>query len=115
MIVHANAGIDRAQDVVNKIKSVGGSAEAISFDVTDAVACQEAIQTLLSDGVIQIIVNNAGIHDDAIMAGMKTEQWQNVIDVTLNGFFNVTQPLLLPMMQTRWGRVINLSSVVLPC
>ncbi len=56
-------------------------------------------------------VNNAGVYDDAPMAGMTGEQWRRVIDVSLHGFFNVTQPLLLPMMQTRWGRVINLSSV----
>jgi 3-oxoacyl-[acyl-carrier protein] reductase len=66
---------------------------------------------LLSAGPIQIIVNNAGIHDDAVMPGMQPEQWSRVIDVSLNGFFNVTQPLLLPMIRTRWGRVINVSSV----
>jgi 3-oxoacyl-[acyl-carrier protein] reductase len=62
-------------------------------------------------GPIQILVNNAGIHDDAVMPGMRQEQWASVIDVSLNGFFNVTQPLLLPMIRTRWGRIINISSV----
>jgi 3-oxoacyl-[acyl-carrier protein] reductase len=60
---------------------------------------------------VQIIVNNAGIHDDAVFPGMKAAQWHQVIDVSLNGFFRVTQPLLLPMLRTRWGRVINVSSV----
>jgi Dehydrogenases with different specificities (related to short-chain alcohol dehydrogenases) len=58
---------------------------------------------LLEAGPIQILVNNAGIHDDAVMPGMRHEQWARVIDVSLNGFFNVTQPLLLPMIRTRWG------------
>ena len=63
------------------------------------------------NGAIQIVVNNAGIHDDAIMAGMQAQQWKDVLDVSLNGFFNVTQPLLLPMMKTRWGRIVSMSSI----
>jgi 3-oxoacyl-[acyl-carrier protein] reductase len=66
---------------------------------------------LLAAGALQILVNNAGIHDDAVMPGMAHEQWSRVIDVSLNGFFNVTQPLLMPMIQMRWGRIVNISSV----
>ena len=66
---------------------------------------------MLADGPIQIVVNNAGIHDDAVMPGMRADQWSRVIAVSLNGFFNVTQPLLLPMIGTRWGRIVNVSSV----
>lgn len=65
----------------------------------------------MSDGPIQVLVNNAGIHDDAPLAGMTSLQWNGVVDVALRGFYNVTQPLLLPMMQTRWGRIINITSV----
>jgi len=54
---------------------------------------------------------NAGVHDDAVLPGMSAEQWRRVIDVSVNGFFNATQPLLLPMIRTRWGRIINISSV----
>lgn len=111
VIVHANQNISKADTVVEKIKSSGGSAESISFDVTDQATSQSAIEQLLENGPVQVLVNNAGIHEDAILAGMKPEQWNNVIDVNLNGFFNVTQPLLLPMMQTRWGRIINMSSI----
>lgn len=111
VIVHANQNISKADAVVEKIKSAGGSAESISFDVTDQAASQSAIDQLLEQGPVQVLVNNAGIHEDAILAGMKSEQWNKVIDVNLNGFFNVTQPLLLPMMQTRWGRIINMSSI----
>jgi 3-oxoacyl-[acyl-carrier protein] reductase len=66
---------------------------------------------MLSAGPIQILVNNAGIHDDAVFPGMSALQWQRVIDVSLQGFFHVTQPLLLPMLRTRWGRILNISSV----
>jgi 3-oxoacyl-[acyl-carrier protein] reductase len=66
---------------------------------------------MLQDGAIQILVNNAGIHSDSIMAGMSSAKWNQVINTNLNGFFRVTQPLLLPMVRTRWGRVISISSV----
>jgi 3-oxoacyl-[acyl-carrier protein] reductase len=56
-------------------------------------------------------VNNAGIHEDAPMAGMTAEQWTRVVDVSLHGFFHVTQPLLLPMIGTRWGRIVSMSSL----
>lgn len=111
VIVHANQNIAKADSVVKKIQTSGGSAESISFDVTQQSVAQSAVEKILEDGAIQVLVNNAGIHQDAILAGMKTEQWNQVIDVNLNGFFNVTQPLLLPMMQTRWGRIINMSSI----
>jgi 3-oxoacyl-[acyl-carrier protein] reductase len=67
---------------------------------------------MLAQGPIQILVNNAGCIADAPLAGMSREQWSSVIDVALNGFFNVTQPLLLPMIRTRWGRIVNIASVV---
>ncbi|MDH5601059.1 MAG: 3-oxoacyl-ACP reductase FabG [Gammaproteobacteria bacterium] len=111
VIVHANKNIDKADAVVEKIKAANASAESISFDVTQQAEVQAAIEKILEQGPVQVLVNNAGIHQDAILAGMNPEQWNQVIDVNLNGFFNVTQPLLLPMMQTRWGRIINMSSI----
>ena len=111
VIVHANHNSAKADNIVEKIKSSGGSAESVSFDITNQKATKKAIEKLLEQGAIQVLVNNAGIHQDVILAGMKPEQWNKVIDVNLNGFFNVTQPLLLPMMQTRWGRIISLSSI----
>ncbi|CAN7641666.1 3-oxoacyl-ACP reductase FabG [Trinickia sp. LjRoot230] len=109
--VHANANIERAQEVVQRIAAAGGVARAVAFDVTDADATLAAVQRMLADGPIQILINNAGIHDDAPMAGMTQQQWRRVIDVSLNGFFNVTQPLLMPMIRTRWGRIVNIASV----
>jgi 3-oxoacyl-[acyl-carrier protein] reductase len=111
VIVHANARLEAAQQVVREIVSSGGSAEAVAFDVSDAQACAEATTRLSEAGTIQIIVNNAGIHDDAVFPGMRAEQWHRVLDINLNGFFNVTQPLTMPMIRTRWGRIINVSSI----
>ncbi|KLD75758.1 3-oxoacyl-ACP reductase FabG [Xanthomonas hyacinthi] len=111
VIVHANGNLARATAVVQEIAAAGGSAEAVAFDVADADASAAALAALLEAGPIQVLVNNAGIHDDAPMAGMRAAQWHRVIDVSLHGFFNVTQPLLLPMARTRWGRIVSVSSV----
>jgi 3-oxoacyl-[acyl-carrier protein] reductase len=109
--VHAHRGREQAEAIVQQLIQSGLQAEALCFDVTDAAATHAAIEEILATGAIQILVNNAGIHDDAIFPGMSALQWQRVIDVSLQGFFNVTQPLLLPMLRTRWGRIVNMSSV----
>ena len=111
VVVHANANRARAQDVVAQIVQAGGQASAVAFDVADGDATRAAMAALLEDGPIQVLVNNAGIHDDAPLAGMSSEQWKRVVDVSLHGFFHVTQPLLLPMARTRWGRIVSVSSV----
>jgi 3-oxoacyl-[acyl-carrier protein] reductase len=111
VIVHANGNPDRAESIVADIVASGGQAQAIAFDVADADASRSAIETLLREGAVQVVVNNAGVHDDAPMAGMGEAQWKRVIDVSLHGFFHVTQPLLLPMARTRWGRIVSISSV----
>jgi 3-oxoacyl-[acyl-carrier protein] reductase len=111
VIVHANSRREQAEGVAQEIHAQGGAAGAVAFDVTDTAAAQTAIEQLLGAGPIQVLVNNAGVHEDAPLAGMRPEQWRRVIDVSLNGFYNVTQPLLLPMIRTRWGRIVSMSSV----
>jgi 3-oxoacyl-[acyl-carrier protein] reductase len=111
VILHANSRPDAAQALADVITAAGGQAQVMVFDLTDAAACTTAGERMLADGPVQIIVNNAGIHDDAVFPGMRAAQWHRVIDVSLNGFFHVTQPLLLNMLRTRWGRIVNLSSV----
>jgi 3-oxoacyl-[acyl-carrier protein] reductase len=109
--VHANRCLETAQKLVEEIRAAGGSAEVIGFDVTDSAAVSAALLPLIEDTPIQILVNNAGIHDDAVFPGMRPDQWHRVIDVSVNGFFNVTQPLMMPMIRSRWGRIINISSI----
>lgn len=111
VIVHAHRHPESAEQVAEKIRNTGGSASVVCFDMTDESATRQALDGLLKDGPIQVLVNNAGAHDDAPMAGMSHEQWTRVIDLSLNGFFNVTQPLLLPMIGTRWGRIVSISSL----
>jgi 3-oxoacyl-[acyl-carrier protein] reductase len=111
VIVHARANPDRAAALAEKITAAGGRAQSVCFDVVDPSATSSALAVLLQAGPIQGVVHNAGIHDDAPMAGMSARQWHDVIGVSLHGFFNLVQPLLLPMLRTRWGRIVTLSSI----
>ena len=109
--VHANASIAAAEIVVAAIRDAGGSAETWICDLTDIAGTEAGVHRVLANGVPQILVHSAGIHDDAPMAGMSEQQWRSVVDVSLHGFYAVTRPLLLPMMATRWGRIVAVSSV----
>ncbi len=109
--VHACQNLAKATDLVGEISATAGAAEAIAFDVTDAENCRKVLETLIAMSPIDILVNNAGIHDDAIFPGMSASQWHRVLDVALNGFFNVTQPLTMSMIRNRWGRILNITSI----
>jgi 3-oxoacyl-[acyl-carrier protein] reductase len=107
VIVHANSRLEEARRIAAEI----GSPHAIAFDVADRAAALAALEPLLDPEPIQIVVNNAGIHDDAAFPAMRGEQWDRVLAVSLDGFFNVTRPLVMPMVRTRWGRIISITSV----
>ncbi len=109
--VHAHRRLERAIRLADEIEAAGGAAKGIAFDVTDELETRRQLDTILADGPIQILVNNAGVHDDAVFPGMDRGRWHRVIDVGIDGFYNVTQPLMLPMIRTRWGRVVSISSV----
>jgi len=111
VVLHAHGGLARAAALAGEIRAGGGSAEALAFDLRDAAATGAAVAAMLEGGPVQILVHNAGTHEDVPMAGMSAAQWHGVINVSLNGFFHVAQPLLLPMIGTRWGRIIAMSSV----
>lgn len=111
VIIHAHRNLAAAEALRDELLAKGGSAQAVQFDVVDAAATQTALEALLRDEPIQVLVNNAGIHDDAAFPGMRHAQWNSVIDVSLHGFFNVTQALSMPMVRSRWGRIISITSV----
>ena len=111
VLLHANSRPESVEQLAASITAAGGKAECHVFDLRSDEACAAACARILEGGPVQVLVNNAGVHDDAVLPGMRAEQWHKVIDVSLNGFFRVTQPLLLPMMRTRWGRILNISSV----
>ena len=111
VVVHANQRKGDAQALAGQLRAQGGSAEAAAFDVCDHQAVAAALAALLAGGPIQVLINNAGIHDDALLPAMDEARWRRVIDVSLHGFYNVTRPLLMPMIRTRWGRIVNVTSV----
>jgi len=111
IVIHAHAGLPRAEALAAEIASHGGSATVVSCDLADFAATEAALQGVLSQGVPQVVVHNAGTHADVPMAGMSPTQWSGVLDVSLGGFYSAVRPLLLPMMATRWGRIIAVSSV----
>lgn len=106
VVVHAHANADGAAALAAEI---GGT--AVTFDIADHDATRGAVEALLIAGPIQVLVHNAGIHDDVPMAAMTQDQWRRVMAVSLDGFFHVARPLLLPMMGTRNGRIVAMSSV----
>jgi 3-oxoacyl-[acyl-carrier protein] reductase len=111
LLLHANSRPEAVHALAESITAAGGRAETLVFDIRDDDATRAACERLLRAGAVQIVINNAGVHDDAVFPALRAEQWHRVIDVSLNGFFRVTQPLLLPMLRTRWGRIVNISSV----
>ncbi|MDA7418200.1 3-oxoacyl-ACP reductase FabG [Xenophilus arseniciresistens] len=111
VLLHASSRPQAIEALAARITQAGGQAECHVFDLGDDAACAAATARILEGGAVQVLVNNAGVHDDAVLPGMRAEQWHRVIDVSLNGFYRVTQPLLLPMLRTRWGRILNISSV----
>jgi 3-oxoacyl-[acyl-carrier protein] reductase len=111
VIVHAHTGLSAAERIANVIRAQGGAAETWVCDLTDAGGTEAALQPIVAAGVPQVVVHCAGTHDDVPLAGMSERQWRSVLDVSLHGFYAITHPLLLPMMATRWGRIVALSSV----
>ena len=111
VLIHAHAGLGRAEALAAELGGAGHRASAFAADLTDMPATAVAVEALLAGGPIQILVHNAGTHDDAPLAGMSEQQWRSVVDVSLNGFFAALRPLILPMIGTRWGRIIAISSI----
>jgi 3-oxoacyl-[acyl-carrier protein] reductase len=109
--VHAHQHPGAAESVIKDIHAKGGKATLLMFDLTDEAGSRRVLEPLVEAEPIQIIVHNAGIHDDAPLVGMNRNQWSRVIDVSLHGFYNTTQPLLMPMIRSRWGRIISIASV----
>lgn len=104
---------DAAQETVAAIREAGGTAAAYQFDVANAEQVQAAVKKIQADfGRIDILVNNAGITRDGLVAMMKEEAWDEVIDTNLKGAFNCIKAVSRPMMKQRWGRIVSIASVI---
>lgn len=114
ILLNYNLSEEAAQETKQLIEATGVSCELIQFDVKEA----EQVKTKLEiwaqinpKAIIEVVVNNAGITSDGLFLWVKPEDWHSVINTSLNGFFNVTQPLLKNMLTNRYGRIINIVSL----
>ncbi|MEM9066850.1 MAG: 3-oxoacyl-ACP reductase FabG [Myxococcota bacterium] len=112
ILLNYRSNHDAAGQVKASIESTGGEVRLVPFDVADRSAADAAVAQLLDEKLeVGVLVNNAGIAQDNSFPTMTWEQWEQVTRVTLDGFFNVTRQLVMPMVRRRWGRIINVSSV----
>ena len=110
--LHYHTNRDSAEQMAEQIRQQGGVSSIVGFDVSDPQQTEEQLGILLGkEQAFDILIHNAGITDDAPFPGMDLKQWQRVINTDLNGFFNVTRPLIMPMIRKRWGRIVSISSI----
>lgn len=113
VVVHCRSKRDEAEAVAAEVKAKGRESRVLQFDVSDRAACAEALAADIgAHGAYYGVVCNAGIHSDAAFPAMTAEQWDSVIRTNLDAFYNVLQPLIMPMVRRRApGRIVTLASV----
>ena len=114
ILINYASRTDEAEKTLELVRQAGQDGELLKFDVSDARQTLEVLEAwgdAHPDEYIEVLVNNAGIRRDNIMALMPEEDWRRVLDITLDGFYNVTQSLLQPMMFHKYGRIVNMASV----
>src|SRR5690606_17928857 len=113
VVVHCRSRRDEGEQVVREIQALGRSARLLQFDVADREACREALSAdVAAHGAYYGVVCNAGTHADAAFPAMNEEQWDGVLSTNLDSFYNVLQPLIMPMVRRRApGRIVTLASV----
>ena len=114
VIINYASNVEAAQSTLNDIVEAGGRAELLPFDVSDGKSVETALQGWASsheNEYISVVVNNAGVRKDGLMMWMPEADWRSVLGTSLDGFFNVTQPLLKGMLVHKWGRIVNVASL----
>lgn len=112
-VIICDIKLEEAKQVVHQINSQGSEAEAAKVDVSNYEQVSAVVEDILQrKGRIDFLINNAGITRDSLLMRMKVEDWQRVIDINLNGVFNFTHSVIKPMMKQRYGRIVNIASVV---
>ena len=114
ILINYNGNKQAAQETLQQVTNAGGTGEIIQFDVANAEAVTTALDnwhTTHKDAIIEVVVNNAGITKDGLFMWMQPQDWKNVIDTSLNGFFNVTNYIIQKLLVNRYGRIINMVSV----
>ena len=114
VLINYNSNVAAAQETLDTIQSNGGEGSLLQFDVSDRDQTRQALEAWLAEEekrCVEVLVNNAGIRKDNLMIWLEDEDWEKVIDIHLGGFYNVTKPLLKPMIRNRFGRIINIVSL----
>jgi len=111
VVLNYRGNHDAAAAVRDRIVAAGGRAELAPFDVADAAAAEAALKAILAAGPVGVLVNNAGVTRDSLFVSMERAQWDDVVRTSLDGFYNVTRPLAMPMARARQGRIIAITSV----
>ena len=114
IIINYASNVEAAQKTLDEIIANGGKGELLPFDVSDNKSVEKALQmwsTQHENEYISVIVNNAGVRKDNLMMWMPEQDWRTVLSTSLDGFFNVTQPLLKNMLVKKWGRIVNVASL----
>src|SRR5665213_2193685 len=114
VLVNYKSNVEEAETTLSQIKENGKNGELLKFDVSDRSQIKQTLGdwiTRNTENTIEILINNAGIKDDSLMAWMKDEQWDDVIKTSLDGFFFVTRLVLDGMLLNRYGRIINVVSL----
>jgi len=114
ILINYNSNQEAALETLKAVEAEGNTGEILQFNVTDAeqvTKTLDAWQDQNPDAIIEVIVNNAGITKDGLFMWMPHSDWQDVINTSLNGFFNATNHLIQKMLRNRYGRIINVSSV----
>ena len=114
ILVNFVSNVEAADQTLDEIRGLGSDGELMQFDVADASATEAALKAWHEahpGEYISVLVNNAGIRKDNLMMWMPAEDWHRVLSITLDGFYNATQPLLKNMIMNKWGRIINIVSL----
>lgn len=114
ILVNFVSNVEAADQTLDEIRGLGSDGELMQFDVADTSATEAALKAWHEahpGEYISVLVNNAGIRKDNLMMWMPAEDWHRVLSITLDGFYNATQPLLKNMIMNKWGRIINIVSL----
>jgi len=114
VIINYQSNREAAEDTLKQVQEAGGTGELLPFDVSNQQAIENTLESWAAshpEDYISVLVNNAGIRQDNLMVFMQEDQWNRVLDTTLNGFFYITRRLLKDMMTHRNGRIINMASL----
>jgi 3-oxoacyl-[acyl-carrier protein] reductase len=113
VVINCRTNIELAERVAADVRALGRSATVACFDVADREQARAAVEALVAPGSpgIDVLVNNAGVTRDGPFPTMGENAWDDVLGPTLGGFYNVTRPLVMPMVGRRWGRIVNVASI----